>query len=39
MNVIEENPEIAEKVKKMNDLVNLLDWFIDRYEKVEVASK
>lgn len=37
MTPISENPD--EKIKRMNDLVNLLDWFIDRYEKVEVASK
>lgn len=39
MNVIEENPEIAEKVKKMNDLESLLNWFLIKYEKNEGVKK
>jgi hypothetical protein len=38
MNIIDENPEIAEKIKKMNDLQGLLEWFLSKYEKIEVVK-
>jgi hypothetical protein len=38
MNIIDENPEIAEKIKKMNDLESLLEWFLGKYEKIEVVK-
>jgi cell fate (sporulation/competence/biofilm development) regulator YmcA (YheA/YmcA/DUF963 family) len=38
MNIIDENPEIAEKIKKMNDLQGLLDWFLKKYEKKEAMK-
>ena len=31
-------PEIAEKVKKMQDLESLLEWFLGKYEKIEVVK-
>jgi hypothetical protein len=34
----EENPLIAEKVKRMEDLQNLLDWFLDEHDKKEMVK-